>query len=278
MSEEKQKFYVGQIVRMKHGPGIDSAWRGRVLEVVYPSILRCKATVGVDPPILHLPVELLMLDPAKPNHNRRVRQLAEAAAQVNTYPPSTTLDLDGAILDVQAKLPEMMSIPYTEHTIISKESKSPMSTLAIKLSRLADPKFAQELAELSASVYTNSDFQASLAKALKIERENIANEAADSVIKVIRNAKSHLEMHQVQIRRSEEEIERRKGLCKELIRAERYGMITSNFIPLALLAGSITPIDIATGIVTEVPKDWVEIAPTDNTPVISGPQDNAQAI
>lgn len=133
-----------------------------------------------------------------------------------------------------------------------------MNILALR--RLADKDLMQDL-QSAGVTNLNADIQAALKESLEEETRAQAKAAAQEILRLVRQGNAQIEATVIRTRELRAEQRRVQAERDAIKRAISYGNTTSNFLPLAKLAGQVGTSDLRESPhLFEVPADWQDPA------------------
>lgn len=119
--------------------------------------------------------------------------------------------------------------------------------------RLADSQLNKDMEEFGALPI---DIREALVGMQETAKKDAAQAAAKEVMALLSNTSKQVEYKVNEIRSYRKSIDGLKDGLEAISRAKAYGLETSNFIPLAILAGQISASSIDNKDLTKVPEDW----------------------
>jgi hypothetical protein len=148
----------------------------------------------------------------------------------------------------QASLEAIREKALTKTTTTSKET-STMNAII----RLADSQLNKEMEEFGS---LQPDIQEALVEMQEEAKKTAAKSAAAEVMKLLEQSNKSIETFVTGIRTLRKQIDNNKAAIETWARAKGYGLETSNFIPLAILAGQIHVSAVENQDLTKVPEGW----------------------
>lgn len=136
--------------------------------------------------------------------------------------------------------------------------------------RLADSQLNKDMEEFGALPI---DIRTALVTMQEEAKKNAATSAAKEVMQLLENTNKQVEVKVTSIRSYRKLIDSTKTELETIARAKAYGLETSNFIPLSILAGQIRIGDLDNKDLGKVPEDWAPAGT--KLPVASAPEDKS---